>query len=72
MNIEQRLSASCYRVWLPAINKPLRLVFGTLALWYRRLEERRRLADLGDTLIRDSRLSRSQLHKEASKPFWRA
>lgn len=46
-------------------------VFNTPRVWLERLQERRRLAELDDHLLRDIGLSRSQAEDLASTPFWR-
>lgn len=42
------------------------------AIWRRRTQERRELANLGRRTIRDLGLSPSEIQFEANKPFWRA
>jgi uncharacterized protein YjiS (DUF1127 family) len=42
-----------------------------LRLWSARDFERRYLASLSDSQLRDMRLSRRQVREEAAKPFWR-
>jgi uncharacterized protein YjiS (DUF1127 family) len=41
------------------------------AIWRRRTQERRELANLGRRTIRDLGLSPSEIQFEANKPFWR-
>ena len=43
-----------------------------LLLWWRRFQQRRELAGLGEDMLRDVGLDRSQAWHETSKPFWRA
>lgn len=40
--------------------------------WLRRIESRRELAGLCDRALRDIGLTRVDVRREASKPFWRA
>ena len=44
--------------------------FGTLALWHTRWLARRKLEELGDDTLLDVGLSRTDILKEARKPFW--
>ncbi len=39
--------------------------------WQERASQRRHLAALGDHLLKDMGLSRADVAREASKPFWR-
>ena len=43
----------------------------TLREWRRRLRDRRELAALGDAMLHDIGISRSEAQYLASKPFWR-
>jgi uncharacterized protein YjiS (DUF1127 family) len=43
----------------------------TPALWVKRLQSRRKLAELSDYMLRDIGLTRADVWKETSKPFWR-
>lgn len=40
-------------------------------LWAERAAERRHLAGLGDHVLKDIGLSRADVARESSKPFWR-
>lgn len=40
--------------------------------WSHRYEERRRLAEMPDYLLRDLGINRAEADHEASKPFWKA
>lgn len=40
-------------------------------VWAERLQDRRRLAELDDHLLRDIGVSRSEIEEIASTPFWR-
>lgn len=46
-------------------------LFSTPFVWLERVQDRRRLADLDDHMLRDIGLSRSQAEEVASTPFWR-
>jgi uncharacterized protein YjiS (DUF1127 family) len=46
-------------------------VFDTLMVWLDRIRQRRHLAELDDRLLRDIGVSRSEVHQESSRPFWR-
>jgi uncharacterized protein YjiS (DUF1127 family) len=40
-------------------------------VWLERLQDRRRLAELDDHMLRDIGISRSEAEQVASTPFWR-
>jgi uncharacterized protein YjiS (DUF1127 family) len=44
---------------------------GLLLLWAERRDQRHRLAELNDRMLRDIGLSRADVMAEATKPFWR-
>jgi uncharacterized protein YjiS (DUF1127 family) len=54
--------------WLRRLS-PVRL-FGVAVLWCERAEQRRRLAQLDNRMLRDIGLSRSEAYRESSKWFW--
>ena len=41
-----------------------------LKTWYLRAEQRRQLAQLNDSALKDMGISRIDAHAEANKPFW--
>jgi len=45
-------------------------VLDTLTLWQTRTEERRHLRSLDARTLKDVGLSRADIEREASKPFW--
>jgi len=45
-------------------------VLNTLTLWQTRTEERRHLRSLDVRTLNDVGLSRAEIEREASKPFW--
>jgi len=45
-------------------------VLDTLTLWQTRTEERRHLRSLDARTLNDVGLSRAEIEREASKPFW--
>jgi uncharacterized protein YjiS (DUF1127 family) len=47
-------------------------LIGRLRTWFKRMRERRDLADLSDTQLRDVGLSREVIKREVEKPFWMA
>ena len=54
--------------------KPLNLVsrvFGRLIVWQERANQRHALATLDDRQLKDIGLSRADVVREISKPFWR-
>ncbi len=46
-------------------------ILGTPFLWLSRVQDRRRLAELDDHMLRDIGLSRSEAEDAAATPFWR-
>jgi len=44
----------------------------TLHTWHERILARRELAELDDYMLRDIGLTRTDVAREADKPFWRA
>ena len=47
-------------------------IFGRLIVWHERQSQRHRLRDLDERALRDLGLTRSDVEREARKPFWRA
>ena len=47
-------------------------IFETLLTWHMRSVQRDQLAHLSEYQLRDIGLSRSMIHHEIEKPFWRA
>jgi uncharacterized protein YjiS (DUF1127 family) len=43
-----------------------------LRTWFKRTRQRRALAELSDTQLRDVGLSRDTIKREVEKPFWMA
>lgn len=73
MNFEQRLPNSRRHVLrVPSPQQSLMRFFRMLELWHKRIEERRQLLELSDRILRDIGVSRGDIVREASKPFWRA
>lgn len=56
---------------LPSPAAVLQAVWRTLLCWQRRANDRRRLAEMGDDLLKDIGISRVDAQAEARKPFWR-
>ena len=59
------------RLW----NAPWRagsLLFATLVVWQRRVDDRRALARLDARLLADIGIDPVEARREARKPFWRA
>ena len=46
-------------------------VFDAPFIWLGRAQERRRLAELDDHLLRDIGLTRAEAEQAATRPFWR-
>ena len=65
-------TAAAGRPFAPALADAVRRGVATLRLWRERAEERRRLAEFPDYLLKDMGLTRVQAQTEARKPFWRA
>jgi uncharacterized protein YjiS (DUF1127 family) len=47
-------------------------IFDIALEWCARDRERRSLIGLDDRMLRDLGLTRTDVHREAAKPFWRA
>ena len=45
---------------------------GTFAIWARRMEERRALAQFDWREMKDIAISEADIQREIAKPFWRA
>jgi uncharacterized protein YjiS (DUF1127 family) len=45
--------------------------FDALLLWQERARQRHHLRELDDRMLRDLGLSRADIEREATKPFWR-
>ena len=58
----------------PAIRRPgiLNQAAATLRLWRRRIDDRRRLAELSERDLRDIGATRADVQAEITTPFWRA
>jgi uncharacterized protein YjiS (DUF1127 family) len=61
-------------VWgvLTLVDAALELAFTTSLTWHRRLKDRIALQSLDDHMLRDIGLSRADIEREATKPFWKA
>jgi uncharacterized protein YjiS (DUF1127 family) len=57
---------------LRRLRTALRHAATTLALWAERERSRRELEELSDYTLRDVGLTRADVWREASKPWWRA
>jgi len=47
-------------------------VLNFLYVWQARIDERRELAGIDERLLKDAGITRADVMREASKPFWRA
>lgn len=56
--------------WRSLLRAPARMI-DTLLLWQERAAERAHLASLDDRALRDVGLSRVDVERESSLPFWR-
>lgn len=67
------MNAQVSKALVGYLDRPRRLSLGQLLkLWYQRARERRHLAELDDSLLRDMGIDRAAAHVEAAKPFWQA
>ena len=57
---------------LPALAELLGDAFTLAYSWRERSQQRQALFRLDDRMLRDIGLSRSEVEREASKPFWRS
>lgn len=62
------ISSSASAAHLPSLRSLHNRVMGALGL----VEQRRRLADMEDWQLRDLGLTRSDAHREATRPLWSA
>ncbi len=60
----------CARL-MPAATEAAYAHWRTMLLWQQRAEERQRLADLSDHILRDVGLTRAEAESESDKPFWK-
>ncbi|MDJ0951396.1 MAG: DUF1127 domain-containing protein [Alphaproteobacteria bacterium] len=67
----KRLDLTVGGVW-SLIKTAARLSVETLLLWQERYRMRRKLLELDNRMLEDIGLSRAEIWREASKPFWRA
>ena len=56
----------------PRIVNPITALLRLLSCWHDRWVHRRKLEQLDDDNLRDVGLTRSDIRRESSKPFWRA
>ena len=57
-----------FGTWITAMPKHL---FDLLYAWQQRATQRRHLMELDDRMLGDLGLSRADVHREGTKPFWR-
>ena len=67
----KRVDLTADGVW-SLIKTAARLSVETLLLWQERYRMRRKLLELDNRMLEDIGLSRAEIWREASKPFWRA
>lgn len=53
-----------------ALRRVVLQIINTLHVWQERARQRRELAQLDDRMLRDIGLTRSDVYRETSKPFW--
>ena len=71
MNLDYRLSGLSTDTKRFDPISALKRIPAILMRWYARIEERRHLLEMSDEILRDAGLSRDQVRREATKPFWR-
>lgn len=57
---------------LPSPMAVLQVVGRTLICWQRRINDRRKLAEMDSDLLKDIGVSRAEALNEADKPFWKS
>ncbi len=60
------------RLTYPNLTAGLVTVIDTILLWHERHTQRRLLAAMSDTMLRDVGLESRDVVEETTKPFWRA
>jgi len=55
----------------PPVRSALLGLLTVLSIWQERWVQRRTLESLDDRSMQDLALSRADIHREASKPFWK-
>lgn len=54
------------------VNRAFERVAGAVLGWQQRAAERRHLAALDDRMLKDMGISRADVNRESTKPFWAA
>lgn len=66
-----RSQAGTARTAWPTAKRPVRRLGDLLLKWLQRTRERRQLDALAEHMLKDIGLSRADVEREVSKPFWR-
>lgn len=72
MNAERKVNANAVQVnaW-SAPGRLLQRSVSALLTWQERSNQRHQLSHLSDHILKDIGVSRADVEREASKPFWR-
>lgn len=75
-HVSRPMSALAHKAFGNTLNLPSPLeallrFYRLTGIWTRRSQERLHLKELDDHLLQDLGLSREQVEREISKPFWR-
>lgn len=54
------------------VSSPFAAAYSVFTTWMERHEQRARLADMDDRILRDMGMDKVDALNEAAKPFWRA
>jgi len=63
------------RYWAPSFPSPgamLERLLNCLVTWQERSNQRHRLSELSDLMLKDIGVSRAEVERETRKPFWEA
>ncbi len=69
-NATECCQAAAHQAGKSIFNLPSRIL-DSLYLWQTRINERREMTELDERMLKDAGISREEILRETSKPFWR-